>query len=806
MRFRTATRARLRTASRITTVLVVAAAGLVGIAGPSWAVDPLTVVSPSRGPSGVVNSVTVTTTGANFSGPPAVEFSWQACPSTYTATAVPAAGTATGFPLTNGVQAATGVTIGSNPKTLTFNTPTTLALTTTPAQVSSSWYICVYASNVVGSGALVASTASAAYTIQGTMITPSASVGPSGGGNTVSITANTGTLTASQAVEFQYQGTGGDASCSATWKAAAAPAMTSGSQTAGVIVVPTTGVTLATGTTNKLNVVVPSGLALATGQQTAPYNICVYASAATTGALVSSTTTPYTVAGTTMALNAYQGPSGGGNTLTATSTANFTSGIAAEFQYSGTGAASACSATYTAPAGITVAGSPPVQSAGVLAAGVRTLTSTRIAITVPTALLLAGSPAQTSADYNVCVYSGTTPGTSALIAMSDKVYTISAAAVITTVSPATGSAQGGTVITVTGSNFPTTGLTVTIGGTQVPAGDVTVAANGNSFTAKAPAHAVGGPYSVVVATAAGTVTKMNAFTYTNGVKVDPNFAPSNKVMNTDVDITGTGFMSIDFSATDGSQPRASTGHVYLVPGTYNPAVNSSNKTLPEKTECINVLVISDTELICQLNLVTSFTAAEAYSTVADATKSVTINTTNGSALITATSGTFAQSDVGLGISVPSDTQFPNTTTIASVVDSTHATINAPAIADGSAIVSTVAVRGTTGAATVTQGSNTITASTGTFLPGDVGKVITASSGKLPTGTVITSVSADGSSATTSQPGAAAGTPTLTILGSNSVPVGTYTMTVVNNGAVGASGSSYTQSVISSQSTFTVADY
>jgi hypothetical protein len=777
------------------------AAGLVGLATPSYAADPLTV-SPPRGPSAGGNTITLTTSGADFSGSSAVEFSWNACAATYTAAAAPTASATSPFPLTAGIVVTPGANTtwsAGSAKTLSVVVPANLALTATPAQTTSSWYVCVYGGTTPGVSTLTHNTASAAYTISGSALTLSTNQGPSAGTPTISATASAGALTAANAVEFQYVGTGVNAGCAATWQTPTAIAVTGGTQTAGVISVPTANVTLATGTTNKLNIVVPSSLALGTNQQTGRYNVCVYSAGTATGTVVAQTTTPYTVAGAPLALNVNQGPSGGGNGLTATSTATFAAGTTVEFQYAGTGSAGYCSPTYVAPASIAVSGTPPVQTAGVLLAATRVIAPTKLAITVPTALLLTGG--QTAASYHVCAYSGSTAGTSALLAATAGTtpYAIAAVSMITSVSPTAGSAQGGTTVTVSGSNFPSD-LTATVGGAAMRV--TSVAADGNSFTAVAPAHAPGGPLAISVVTSAGTATKQNAFTYTNGITIlSDKFAPNNKLTTTDLDVTGTGFTALDFSHTDGSTPRSADSHVYLVHGTYDPTVNTTNKTVGPDAECLNVLVISDTELVCQLDLPVGLTAAEALD--AAASRSVNLTTTLGSNTVTATGGgTFSAADVGMPITVPSATEFANTT-IASVTDATHAvlTVAGSGVIAGTPTATVGSLPAITGVG-VTANSYTIT---GTFPQGAVGKLATGTG--LAPGTVITSVNAGGTSATISMQGLTSTTSSVTLTYPNPVPNGTYTLTIVSNGTVGGqSATGYTQTVVSSGSTFTVADY
>ena len=80
-------------------------------------------------------------------------------------------------------------------------------------------------------------------------------------------------------------------------------------------------------------------------------------------------------------------------------------------------------------------------------------------------------------------------------------------ATVDTVAPATGSAAGGTAITVTGTNF-TIGSTVTVGGTACTS---VVVATPTKITCVTPAKTAGA-YAVAVTTDTGAASKSNAFT------------------------------------------------------------------------------------------------------------------------------------------------------------------------------------------------------------------------------------------------------------------------------------------------------
>jgi phosphatidylserine/phosphatidylglycerophosphate/cardiolipin synthase-like enzyme len=116
---------------------------------------------------------------------------------------------------------------------------------------------------------------------------------------------------------------------------------------------------------------------------------------------------------------------------------------------------------------------------------------------------------------------------------------------VTSILPATGSSFGGTIVTITGTNFAN-GATVSFGG--VPATNVSVLSS-TSISARAPAHAIG-PVDVVVAnTDGGRGALANAFTYT-GTTTAP--APMINLISpetgapsggTTVTITGANFIS-----------------------------------------------------------------------------------------------------------------------------------------------------------------------------------------------------------------------------------------------------------------------
>jgi hypothetical protein len=257
-----------------------------------------------------------------------------------------------------------------------------------------------------------------------------------------------------------------------------------------------------------------------------------------------------------------------------------------------------------------------------------------------------------------------------------------------------------------------------------------------------------------------------------------------------------------FTTTAGLTPNDNNAHVYLVKGSYDPTKSGTAKTAGQAAECLNVLVIADTEVVCSLYLggVPLSSAHSVTGTVA------------GTAF-TATSGAFTLGDVNS--SVTGSASIPAGTAIASVTDSTHAVLTKAATA-AITTPTALAMNGsrTFADATLTSGSTTIgSTATATFNAADIGRVISGTN--IPAGTTITAVTSP-TSATLSAAATGVGTSfTYTITNPGQVvPNGPYTITVVNNGGLEVQpggpnanvGPAYAKSIVSSGSTFTVADY
>ncbi len=331
-----------------------------------------------------------------------------------------------------------------------------------------------------------------------------------------------------------------------------------------------------------------------------------------------------------LTLSSASGPSGVATSITATASTSVFTGVTPYVLFAYT----ACPVSYANPVERVVSAAL-VQSAGIIAvpaANVRKVTDTKIVITTPTAALnangtgaetynatglaLTTSPAQTTAKYNVCVYAGNTVGnatTSGLLASGT--YTIAAAPTITNITPESGPALGGQKVTVTGTGF-TAGTTATIGGSALTS--VTVNTTGTQFTAVTPSRAAGNDLVLVVTATGGAVDSTDDaqtdddYSYLNGITVTPNTNAG--ATSATLDISGVGFSALDWTAPTNS--LSAVGHIFLVAGTYNAATDASQSSDTDKrtngptAECTDVLLIGDTELVCNLDLTKSINPAD----------------------------------------------------------------------------------------------------------------------------------------------------------------------------------------------------
>jgi hypothetical protein len=568
---------------------------------------------------------------------------------------------------------------------------------------------CVYDGNSAGSSNLLIG--APIYVGSPAMSMPAAGV--TGGGNQLTVTATTPVFTGVNAVTAVF--TAG--TCPGTLPTNNAPNMVAGN----VVRQPNNTVVTMT---------VPPGVVVPSGPAPMMYNACLYDSSA--ASLL--TFVPYVanVVGVTPVSGSYLASNG----VTATSPSPFLSGVTTPAVLVVNQNSGPCPANYATPA------PGPGQPVAVTGPGVRRLTNNRAAVTIPPLALNGGQPTM----YQICFYAGTQAG--GLVGTSN--YTAAVVANPMSVVPSAGPAAGGNMITVVGTDFPTDPgkITATLGG--APLTNI-ASLSDKAFTATAPAHAVEDNVALVVSTQAGTKALPGAYSYLNPISVTPNTAPSTAPM-VDVDVKGGGFMAINFGA------GGNAGRVFLVGGTYNGAdAGTGVRATPPLAECVNVLPIDDTELVCTLQLnrrlkadTTGFFDPIGYIN----TLTGDVSTTAGSRVITSTGGKFKPDDAGQPI-VPSGgyTNIPQYALVTQVVSPSKAIISVPAAGtSGSAFTATVGNGVVAHSAAITistlTGSPVVTAATGSFSRADVGRVLTASA-NFQAGTTVISVAPGGASATLS---------------------------------------------------------
>ncbi|UQU66937.1 IPT/TIG domain-containing protein [Couchioplanes caeruleus] len=536
----------------------VIAAAVLATATPAFAADTAVVLSPTTGPTGGGNTVTFTGTGV-FTGS-----------TTYSGRLIPGAGSCAAAPGT--ANTTTNVTVAVS-KVGNDNDGSFIA----PSLPVGAYRLCLYnVATTSTTGALIGHSTNT-YTVSLASPTLSSTAGAAG-------TATTVTATGSPAGNTFI---GAATAVGATFSTAACP--TTYTTTAGNIVA-----TASKTSTSVASITTPTSLV-------APnvYNVCIYNGTAGTSALIGSTT--YSAL-PTVSLSPAVGPDAGGNTITVSSTTAFLTGVATpKVVFSRDN----CTPYY------------PQTGTPIASVTVNRITDNKVAILVPIGVVLNGG--ETTAPYNVCIYTGTS-SSDALVAVP-ATYTIAPALGVTSIAPTAGPAQGGSLVTITGSGFPTAAdavVSASVGGSPLTRVRVV---NGTTITGYTTAHAPGSA-NVSVTTAAGTKNAVGTpYTYTYGITVAPNTAPAGTTPY--IDILGAGFSSLTF----GTSPQDNDTHVFMVDDRYSSAEASPGSgtwNAPPVTECTNVVPISDTEIICQLDLANTLVAAGTTSTSDPAEGSYTI--------------------------------------------------------------------------------------------------------------------------------------------------------------------------------------
>ncbi|GAA4590301.1 hypothetical protein BJY16_009189 [Actinoplanes octamycinicus] len=639
--------------------------------------------------------------------------------------------------------AATGANKVDN-TTATFNIPTGVTLTSGAPQAMN---LCVYKNNTNASGAAVAGPL--AFT-QTPSVTANPTNGAPGAGNTITFTVptNVGTFASTPGIRFSATG------CPATYGTPGTAAVTSVTKVSATTV---TGV-------------LPAG-ANATNVST-PYSVCFYGGSSSGDTLVG--TSSYTINVPAVTLSSTVGTAAGGNGVTATSTAAFLSGVTTPY------------VVFTkldqCPAFYTTTGTVATTVAS------RKLSNYRAAVTVP-ALPLTNAAAT---EYQMCIYGGNTGSSTLLSAAS---YTSATAPTLSGVTPAAGTVLGGTEITVSGANLTTAAgsITATLGG--VPLLDVTPV-NSTSFTARTPMHAKESNVILTVNTPNGSVSLPSAYSFVPAIEATPNTAP-NTAVAVNLAIRGVGLSSATFN---GSQAQA---HIYLARGEYDPtevATSSGIMVNPAIAECTDVLVISDNEAACILNLTQRLNIPPA-NVASRQTGAGEVTPVSGSKVVTITTSTFLQSDVG---KVITGAGIPAGTVIREVTAAGTSAVLSKAATAGVAMQATIGAANARGSLTVVgNGTANVSFADGILTKADIGRWITGTNYAAPRQVLSVDEAAD--TAVLSGVAPNASTADVVVIPNVPVPAGAYTLTFVSNGSPAANTGdpTYSQSVVTPGATFTV---
>ena len=274
--------------------------------------------------------------------------------------------------------------------------------------------------------------------------------------------------------------------------------------------------------------------------------------------------------------------------------------------------------------------------------------------------------------------------------------TANSAPTVTSISPNSGTINGGTAVTIRGTGF-LAGATVKLGGTSATGVSVV---NSTTIAATTPAHAAGATSVVVTNTDAKTGTLNNGFTFTGPPPPNPaptvsSITPNSGTTNggTAVTIAGTGFLA---------------GATVKMGGTSATVLSVVNSTLITATAPAHVAGAVDVVVTNTDTKTGTLTSGYTYTAAANPAPTVTsINPATG-----VTTGGTAVSITGTGFLAGATVSFGGTAaTGVALVNSTTITASTPAHAAGA--VNVVVTNTDTKNGTLTNGY-TYTAPTGTL--------------------------------------------------------------------------------------------
>lgn len=389
-------RARVLRAGIAASALV--AAMLATTATPAFAVDSAVTISSTTGATGGGATITATSGGVVSGG-----FIGT------TITGISASFNTGTCPTTYSTTAsATNIPVTSPTKT-----SADVATIVVPEKVvPASYNVCVFGGTAAG--AAIIGHSSAPYVVSAVTPVLSPTSGLIGAGGTVTATV-TGASYLSTIATGNPGATMSVAACPGTYTTTGSNIVVTAVKTSGTVATLTIPTSITTPNT---------------------FNVCIYAGAtAGSSALLASAT--YAITAPTLTMSAASGLTGGGNTITGSST-GFLGAIASP---------GVTFSTATCPANYTTTGSNYV------ATNITKMSDNMVSLTVP-ASVTTSSGAGTA--YNVCVYTGTTTGSSGSTVAGTGTYT--AMLPVVTLSTNVGTTAVATPITATGSTNFLTGL------------------------------------------------------------------------------------------------------------------------------------------------------------------------------------------------------------------------------------------------------------------------------------------------------------------------------------------------------------
>jgi hypothetical protein len=248
---------------------------------------------------------------------------------------------------------------------------------------------------------------------------------------------------------------------------------------------------------------------------------------------------------------------------------------------------------------LTVSGS--IQASGVGVTSWSVPTATRMTAYVKA---VPGGTGGIKLAYKLCVYSSASGNP----LLGSTTFTVYPKPTVTAVAPAGGPLQGGTAVTLVGTDF-TKVSTVSVGASvaaAVAATNVKVV-DATTITATVPAGAAVGAANVYVTNEGGISTTVGTYTFADTLTLTPRSAVTSTI--TTITVNGKGFNAQTWPASTAVAPAATIGAagawVILMAG--NLAYTSSDSAAGDvfiddqvSAYCLNVVVVSDTELTCEV--------------------------------------------------------------------------------------------------------------------------------------------------------------------------------------------------------------